>query len=402
MQLAQAFETLNDADQRRRYDASYPNIAKGSSTYSQSQQAPRPTPTGTPRAGTVTEVEQIAALRKSKQDRNSRWRTRKDGFDSAILEVERDMRRVRQEIDNLTSIAAAEAAEAAKKNSWSTWLLSSLYKPIEESEHEKARKDRARQERRLEKDMKERKLSGHQAALRERQQQMAKAQKLKDAADLSDEAAIQRIEARIRERELREREAMEKAERERQERIRKEQQEKQDREWREHVTRAQAEREKREQTWREQEQRRQREQSDRERRAALRRQQEQEEAARRTASYAAAARRRQQQTNRPEMTSSHRTAGAHHNHSASHNSSTSCDHGGWWGKVHGRTACPECGDIWNYLLKCPSCVVEACPKCQRNLRPGYQGSNPTPRPRAPPRARTPCPHYGFRDEYDYW
>ena len=36
--------------------------------------------------------------------------------------------------------------QAAQENSWVTWLLSPLYKKVEDSEEEKERKDRGRQE----------------------------------------------------------------------------------------------------------------------------------------------------------------------------------------------------------------------------------------------------------------
>lgn len=71
------------------------------------------------------------------------------------LELQRNIRQLKQEIKNLDSIVAAKAAIEAQKNSWGTWLLPTVYKKAEDSEEEKARKDRERQERRIEKDMKE-------------------------------------------------------------------------------------------------------------------------------------------------------------------------------------------------------------------------------------------------------
>ena len=47
---------------------------------------------------------------------------------------------------------------------------------------------------------------------------------------------------------------------------------------------------------------------------------------------------------------------------------STCNHGSWWPKVQGRTACPECHDIWTYLLECPGCKMKACPKCQGAIR----------------------------------
>lgn len=76
-----------------------------------------------------------------------------------MSELQRVIRQLEQKIKDIDSITAARAAEEARKNSWATWLLSSLYKGVDDSEEEKLRKDRAKQERRIEKDMKERRLN---------------------------------------------------------------------------------------------------------------------------------------------------------------------------------------------------------------------------------------------------
>lgn len=68
----------------------------------------------------------------------------------------------------MNSIVAAEAAEEEQKNSWGTWLLSSIYKKAEDSEEEKARRERERQEKRIEKDMNERRLESKKADLKNR------------------------------------------------------------------------------------------------------------------------------------------------------------------------------------------------------------------------------------------
>lgn len=71
-----------------------------------------------------------------------------------------------------------------------------------------------------------------------------------------------------------------------------------------------------------------------------------------------------------------------------------CRHDGWWGKVQGRTACPECQEGWTYLLQCPSCEMKACPRCQAAIRPRMNGkAHPCPGPRV----RIPSPNdwYGY-------
>jgi hypothetical protein len=53
-------------------------------------------------------------------------------------------------------------------------------------------------------------------------------------------------------------------------------------------------------------------------------------------------------------------------------STSTCLHDGWWPKIQGRTACPKCYVSWNYLLQCPGCTMQACPKCQASIRPRIQ------------------------------
>lgn len=82
-------------------------------------------------------------------------------------------------------------------------------------------------------------------------------------------------------------------------------------------------------------------------------------------------------------------------------SSSVCGHRGWWDKVEGRTACPECGEVWTYLLECPGCRMHACPKCQYNLRHGLpRGTAGSSRGGRTPRPRTPEPAYDLYT--DYW
>jgi hypothetical protein len=109
------------------------------------------------------------------------------------------------EIKALASFEAAERAIEARKNSWTTWFLKPLYKHIEESEEEKLGKDRERQERRIEKDLKERRLSSLKAELLEKEDEIRQAKKKFDAKNLRDDQSIQIIEAEKRNREERER-----------------------------------------------------------------------------------------------------------------------------------------------------------------------------------------------------
>lgn len=130
---------------------------------------------------------------------------------------------MKQQIGVLDSIAAAEKAEDAKKNSWSTWLMSPIYKAKEESEEDKASKDIKRQERRLEKDMKERRLAVKEESLKGEEDRFKTAKYEVDAADTADDRKIQAILNQKYAREFKERKEKENAERERLAKLREQQ-----------------------------------------------------------------------------------------------------------------------------------------------------------------------------------
>ncbi|MCJ1472934.1 hypothetical protein MMC13_001583 [Lambiella insularis] len=408
--LRRAYETLVDESERRVYDLIYPSI-KRSPPFPQSTQTPRPPPAASSQSEALSEAVQIDALQKLKQERSARWRTKTTALDSSVFELQRDIRRLEQEIKNLDSIVAAEAAEEAQRNSWGTWLLSPIYKRVEDSEAEKERKDRERQERRLEKDMKERRLGLKNAELRKQIGLLTKAKEDVDAAIMVDNRKIEVLEKRIWARETKERQDREKLERDRLARIRKQQQEqreKQEREAAEVLRKQQEERQK------------QREKQNREAAEALRKQQAEhrklyeeikkkrekeireatealkKEQAKKTKHYEAQARKwgtANQSGNRenqyaPRHPPSGSTRQAH---------TSPCCHEGWWPKVEIRAACPECDDFWTYLLQCPSCAKKACPKCQSAVRRARNVAR-TAR-RDPPRARTPSP-VSFGYDYD--
>ena len=279
-----------------------------------------------------------------------------------------------QEIRNLDSIAAAEAAKEAQKNSWTTWLLSPLVKKAEETEEETARKDRRRQERKIEKDMKERRLVLKKADLQKEEDRSRNAKEEFNAADLEDDRKIRVIQARISYRETRERLEREKAERERE----------------------QAERERVAKLWKQAQE--QREKQKREAAEALRKQQAEERAAEQ---------KRQEEETRKwqklvnDQTRRFQEQYAHLNQpeeSTRQASTSTCRHDGWWPKVQGRTACPECHEVWTYLLQCPHCEMKACPRCQSVIRPRWpRNAARTNRP-APSRVRIPSPDFSY--DYD--
>jgi hypothetical protein len=349
LKLGRAYEILKDESKRREYDLIYPFITR-SHPSPQTTQIPRPPPGSTPQSGALSEAAQIAALQKSKQERGTRWRTKKNAFDRLIVELQRDIRRLEQEIKYLDSIVAAEAAEEAQKNSWGAWLLSPIYKKAEDSEEEKARKDIERQERRIKKDMKERRLGLKKAGLKKEESLLSKAKEEVDAADLVDNGKIRVIQDRLWARETRERQERERVERERIARIWAQQQQQQE----------------------------QREKREREAAEALRKQQAEQRAAEQKRQDEEA--RRWQKI----IDDEGRTRQA---------STSTCRHDGWWPKVQGRTVCPECYESWTYLLQCPGCNMKACPKCQAAIRAARRNR------RAPPRVRTPSQDFFY--DYDY-
>ncbi|KAL5348819.1 hypothetical protein ACLOAV_006241 [Pseudogymnoascus australis] len=203
-------------------------LARAYETFTPSSQT-RPPPTSTPRSA-LSEAAQIAAHEKSIRERIARWRTERNVFDSSIFELKREVRRLEQEIANLESIAAAEAAVEAQKNSWGTWLLSPIYKKVEDTGEERERKDRGRQERKIGKDLKERKLGLRKADLTKEETLLRNAKEKVDSANLVDTGKITAIEDRIRAREERERQERERIERERRARVWKQEQEQREKE----------------------------------------------------------------------------------------------------------------------------------------------------------------------------
>lgn len=363
---------MKDEDKRRQYDLIYPSIKRNRADSQSTRQ--KPPPASTPQTEAVREAAQLAALRKEKEERSARWKITRNALASPIFEMQRAIRRLEQDIKNLATIAAAEKAEEARKNNWGTWMLSPLYNKKEESEEEKARKDRQRQERRIEKDMKERRLSSEQAKLQEKEEQMKGAQADIDGADSRTDQAMRAFELRRWNREARELAEKERLERERLEKIMKRQREQRDKE-------AAAARE------------------------AYRKQQEEAQAAReaswkRQVEARAAELARQEEHRRQQRRQTNAMHSNFGNGSTRHTSASNCAHGGWWDKNHGRTACPECYGVWNYLLECPGYGKKACPKCQSTLRPRFPHHTERTDQRRASRPRSEIPHYYTYDDYD--
>ena len=187
----------SDETSRRAYDLTYPYLVRRS-PFHPTAQTPCPPSASTSQPGALNEAAQIAALQKSKEERGARWRIKKNAFDSSMFQLQRGIWQLEREIKGLNIIIDAEAAIEAQKNSWKAWLMSPILKKAEDTEEEKARKDRWRQESRIEKDMKERRLALTKADLKREQDLLGKAKEEIDAADLADERKIQMLQAKIR------------------------------------------------------------------------------------------------------------------------------------------------------------------------------------------------------------
>ncbi|GAB7325659.1 hypothetical protein MBLNU13_g09636t1 [Cladosporium sp. NU13] len=224
--LGQAYETLNDEHERREYDRIYPSIKRSQNTSQKptsqkTQPSPPPPPHSPPpsttHSDTRDDIAQISALRKAKEERNAKWRVTRNALESSIFELKRGIRRLKQEIEKCASLEADESAvEERARRPWSSSPR------VNNSDEERARQDRIRQERWMAKNLKERRLYVQEGELLEKEHEMLRAKKRLDAENLRDDQAIQGIEARRRRGEAQGRRSREQEEQERQAKIRRE------------------------------------------------------------------------------------------------------------------------------------------------------------------------------------
>jgi hypothetical protein len=389
LKLGRAYETLNDTSKRREYDRKYPFIKRGGSC-PQATSTPRPPASSTSQSEALSEAAQIAKLRKSKHEREARWSIKKNAFQSSIFELQRDVRKLEQDIEDFNSILRAEVAAEAKKNSWGAWLLSPIYKRAEDTEDVKARKDRERQERRIGKDMKERWLDVKRAGLEKEEILLRKEKEEADAAILSDDRKIQVIENRIRTREAEEKAEREMIEQERMARIRKQEQEQREKREREAAESLMKRQQEALQAFIEQQAKQRVAEMKRQAELQAARQKRQEDDARRRQKISDALKRDREQHGYFDY-----TEGGLYSFPTSN-----CSHDGWWPKVQGRTACPRCSEVWTYLLECPGCELQACPRCQSTIRPRLPRGAATLNRRSRPRVRSPSPEPYYNYDWD--
>lgn len=366
LKLRRVYETLKNESKRRVYDRIYFIITR--SRLSQIASTSDSSSASTSQSAALSEAAQIAALQKSKQERDARWWIKKNIFDFSIFELKRVIRQLKQEIKNLNSIVAAEAATDAQNNSWKTWLLSLIYKKIEDNEKKKARKNRERQKRRIEKDMKKRRLELKKTDLKKEKSLLKNAKKKTDAANVIDNEKIRVIQERICVRETRERQERERTKRERMTKI-----------------------------WKQQ--RKQREKRERKATETLRKQQTKERAAEQKRQEKQI---REWQKMRDDATKTYREHYVHSfdlfftvERSTRQTFTSICRHDDWWSKVQSRTACSKCYESWTYLLQCSSCKMKTCSKCQAAIRSRRSRNAAKTNRRARSRMRTSNPDYFY-------
>ncbi|KAF7932336.1 hypothetical protein BELL_0568g00100 [Botrytis elliptica] len=368
--LGKAYETLKDESKRRVYDIRYSSIKKGG-TMPQSNSTPqyKPEPRASASASSkLTDAAQIAALQKAKQERATRWSTKKNAFESVISRLEKDIQGLKQSIELLKKNHAMEDVEEAWKNGWGAWLLSPIIKRAVVSEDEKERKDRSRQERKIEMDLKEQRIEAKSAELDKEKCLLRTAQREVELADQVDDGKLRMIEDRIKAKEQRQADERARVYRERMAEARKAEQEERDR-------KAAEELRKLEEEWKIYHEEMMR--CEAERQAALEKSRKEEAEQR-----AAAQKRREERDRQRQNVFDDRNKWNNHYNVSNHDSDffaaretlrkpLDCRHGGWWSKIEGRDDCPRCYESWTYLLQCPTrgCRMKACPKCQADIRP---------------------------------
>lgn len=333
----------------------------------------------------LTDEAQIAALQKAKRERAARWSTKRNAFVSIIARLQKDIQSLKQSIELLKKNDAMEDAEEARKNGWGAWLLSPLIKREVVSEDEKERKDRSRQERKIEMNLKERRIEAKSAELDKEKDLLRAAQRKVELEDQIDDGKLRMIEDKMKAKEQRQADERARIYRERMAEARKAEQKERDRKAAEELRK------------REEEMMRYKA----ERQAALEKLRREEAEQR-----AAAQKRREEQERQWKNAFDDRNEWNNHYNLSGHDDDffaaretlhepLDCRHGGWWSKIQGRDNCPRCSESWTYLLQCPTrgCRMKACPKCQADIRPirgrplspkpfGYRGKSRNPEPYA--------------------
>jgi curved DNA-binding protein CbpA len=130
--LALAYETLKDVDTRRKYDRIYPFVVRSRTS------KPRTAPASASQSSTgsdESDAARIAVLRNKNEVLRRRAKAERDILKLSILRSRRNIRVLKQEIKDLSDIAAAKAAPEAHEKSSTTCHPASHHG----QDHEKAR-----------------------------------------------------------------------------------------------------------------------------------------------------------------------------------------------------------------------------------------------------------------------
>ena len=291
---------------------------------------------------------------------------------------------MKQELERLARTEAYETDLESREGSWASNYRSPQTQHLYDNEEEKTRRDRARQERMIEKDLRERRLDRFQRELLNRQNQIDEAKKCIDAQNLRDDQAIESILLRLRSRGPRERRDTGHGEQKRPAESPREQEEHD--KWKrrafEMLLREQEEKMaelRREQEGQAEQSRKKKEEFEmllREQQERLAKLQREQDELRERAVAEAIAREaavRQEEARQEEFERSQRRWRDDQQSNLNSNSARqahppTCDHDIWWHQIYQRAICPKCFEERRYLLQCPGCQTQACLGCRSELR----------------------------------
>ena len=417
IKLGRAYETLKAPPQRQGYDLIYPGIKyrkpatnnptpKTQPEFSAKPSAQPSQSTPKPTQEDISDLAAITALRKVKQERAAKWRAAFKGYDDAIFEIQREVTRIKKAIEELQSIRKAEEAEEAAAKTWSTWLLSPLYKKPVDSEEEKSRKANERLQRLHTKNFKERALDLKLVQLRKWEKELEDGRLTFAKANEADDRSIATYESRLNYRKERLRQERMQEERLARERAQRAEQEKREKEQRERDRVEKEEREKRRKATEEYWKKCQKEQREEDEWQNMAKKAREEAQKRRNFEEFKANQQRRQGAQKNSASSSNGNFKPRTNHATSSPSDfqgNGCLHGGFWPKVEatpprGRLSCEQCSKAYSYLFQCPDCKMKACATCRRILKPGNIDKAKS-RSGYQQKPKQPQPHYDDHDDY---
>lgn len=195
MKVGQAYETLKNESKCRAYDLIHFSI-KPINASSEYTRTPTPSHTSTPQnSEALNAAAQMAALQNAKREREVLWQTTKNSSESFIVKLQVDIRILEWDIKSLDKFAIAVAAEeASQEEGLRPPPLFLFHQRAEESQEYKERRDRAKQERKIERDIKERELEIKMGDFKNRKDWLKKAQEDVNAANMADYRRIAVVE----------------------------------------------------------------------------------------------------------------------------------------------------------------------------------------------------------------